>query len=248
MHVADFLASEHADIVALQEVLRHFDDSVLPMYRSKDTIENRLKSELPYTFFGPLWITEAFYKHGKIHRDFGGLVEQGNEVLSALPIVEATNEFFYKTYSYARDWTHFKTDDHARALQVVELDVNGKRLRVLNTHGIWTHDKRGDERTMAECRYILSAAQRKKLPTIIVGDFNLTPDNPGVELINKEFQNLLLTYKITSTRPSFDDGLEKGSMVVDYIFTNDLVKVHTFEVKPVAAPDHFPLVLDFDII
>lgn len=70
------------------------------------------------------------------------MIEQGNEVLSRFPIVDATNEYLYKHYAYAVDRTHFKRDDLARAVQVVEFLINDKKLQILNLHGIWTEDKK----------------------------------------------------------------------------------------------------------
>lgn len=59
--------------------------------------------------------------------------------------------------------------------------------------------------------------------------------------------NLIEKYNIKSTRPTFDDGLDKGNIVCDYIFINDKVKVNNFKVINSNASDHLPLMLDFDI-
>ena len=96
--------------------------------------------------------------------------------------------------------------------------------------------------------YILEAAKRKNIPTIIVGDFNLFPETKSIGILNKEFKNLIDEYKIKSTRPTFDDGTDKGNNVVDYIFVNDKIKVNEFGVINTNISDHLPLILDFDIL
>lgn len=78
--IAEFIKQQNTDIVALQEVVRHLEDSVFPEFRSKSGIEKIVGEMYPNRFFGPLWVTDAFRKDGKIHRDFGGLIEQGNEI------------------------------------------------------------------------------------------------------------------------------------------------------------------------
>lgn len=42
--------------------------------------------------------------------------------------------------------------------------------------------------------------------------------------------NLVEKYNIKSTRPKFDDGLDKGNLVCDYIFVNYKVNVNDFRV------------------
>lgn len=245
--VAEFILNQDADFVAVQEIIRHLEPSVFEEFKSKEGIEKALNNLYPYKFFGPLWITEAFHKEGKIHRDFGGLIEQGNEILSKYPIIEATNEHYYKTYSYAIDWTNWQTEDHGRAVVVSKHNVNGKTLRILNLHGIWTRDKKGDERTLKECQYIIDRAADDNIPTIISGDFNLAPNTPSIALLNKHFRNLINEYGIKTTRPDFKDSIDEGMNVVDYIFVNDLIKVGDFKVIDSTISDHLPLCLDFEI-
>lgn len=59
--------------------------------------------------------------------------------------------------------------------------------------------------------------------------------------------NLIDKFNIKSTRPDFDDGLDKGNMVCDYVFVNDKVKVNNFIVSNSNVSDHLPLILDFNI-
>ena len=245
--VAKFIQETNPDFVAIQEIVRDLEDSVYPEFKSKRGVEKVVGNLYHNIFFGPLWVTDAFRKEGKIHRDFGGLIEQGNEILSKYKITEAANEHFYKTYAYALDWTNWKKEDHGRALQTVEFDVNGKKLQILNIHGIWTEDKKGDERTIDECKFVVKKAKEKNIPTIITGDFNLLPETESIQLLNKKFRNLIDEFKITSTRPDFNDGLETGRNVVDYIFVSDEVKVNNFQVLDTNITDHLPLLLDFEI-
>lgn len=245
--IAEFIGKQNADVVTFQEIIRHLDDKVFIEYRSKSEIESLAGKKYPYKFFSPLWVTDAIRDIGKIKRDFGGLVEQGNEIMSKYPIVGGTNEFFYKHFSYELDWTNWINEDHGRAVQITELDISGKSLQILNLHGIWTADKRGDERTINECKYLVMAAQRKNIATIIVGDFNLLPDTRSIKIIGKKFRNLINEYDIKSTRPEFDDGRDHGQMAIDYVFVSGDIKVNDFKVIDTDISDHLPLFLDFVI-
>jgi endonuclease/exonuclease/phosphatase family metal-dependent hydrolase len=246
--VAEFLDAQNPDIVALQEVMRHFDEEVFDMYKSKANIEKIIGKKLPHAFFGPLWITKLFMKDGLVHRDFGGFVEQGNEILSKFPIAVGSNEHYYNNYSTWTDVSKFRKDDHSRAVLIAELDVDGKPLRIINLHGLYSEDKLDTARTLHQSEVILEILKRKDIPTIIAGDFNLFPNTKSIQMINEKMRNLISEYKIKSTRPDFDDGLDTGNNVVDYIFVNDKIKVNDFKVIDTDVSDHLPLVLDFDIL
>lgn len=174
--------------------------------------------------------------------------EQGNEVISKYPIIEAENIFFHKNYAPFIETTNFRKEDHPRALERVVLQVDDKKLQILNLHGIWNEGKVGDNRTLNECEFVLKVALDKDLPTIITGDFNLNPTSESIKLINKKFKNLINSYNIISTRPVVRDGLDKGEGVDDYIFVNNKIKVNDFKVLETDTSDHYPLILDFDIV
>ncbi len=245
--VAGLLKEQDGDIVALQEMVRHLEDGVHPTYRSKHDIEKSIAHLYPHSFFAPVWVGNGFKTPGKVDYDFGGHIEQGIELLSKYPIVSGANEFFYKNFEYMQDWSNWRAQDHGRSLMVTELEVDGAALQVLNLHGIWTADKRGDERTINECEYVVAAAKRKNIATIITGDFNLLPNSESIQLVSKSFRNLITEFGVVTTRPTFKDELEEGDEVVDYMFVNDLVEVHDFKVIDSAISDHLPLVLDFSI-
>ena len=239
--VIDFLKNTKSDIVTLQEVMRGIEETVYDRYNNSKIIKESLKDTHHHSFFGPLWVADKHIKNGTITKDFGGMAEQGNEIISKYPIIEASNQFFYKNYQIFRDTTDFRKTDHARAVIVAILEINNQKLRLLNIHGIWNEGKIGDERTIKECEYLLSLIEDNTIPTIVVGDFNLNPQSKSIEILNKKLTNLIEKYNIKSTRPTVKDGLDVGNSVDDYIVNN-------FEVKQTDASDHYPLILDFEII
>ena len=244
--IVQYIKDINPDIIAFQEIIRHLDETVYQRFQSKSYIEKSLEKGYPFKFFGPLWTTEAIKIQNKIHLDFGGFIEQGNEFLSKYKIVRATNEHYYKEYSYAQDWTNWEKEDHGRALLIAEFETKKGNFQVLNLHGIWTKDKKGNKYTVAQCKYIINAALRKNIPTIITGDFNLLPETKSIKIIDDIFRNLIKDFNIKSTRP-FSKKHAKNIHICDYIFINDLVHVNSFEVPNVDISDHLPLILDFDI-
>lgn len=242
--VIDLLSKDNYDIVTLQEAMRKIDDTVFDKYNNSNIIKSKINYK--YNFFGALWVAEHHEKNNIIIKDFGGLTEQGNEILSNYPITQASNIFYYKDYSIFRDITNFRKEDYPRAFIDTIINIEGKELQIINVHGIRNKDKIGDERTISQSIAILSKV-RKDIPCIIVGDFNLLPDVESIQMISKEMRNLINEYNIKSTRPTFNDGLDKGDLACDYIFVNDKVKVNDFKVLNNNASDHLPLILDFEI-
>jgi len=242
--IVDFLIEQNADIVCLQEVADSKEDSVSEIFDSKKILDKAIGNIYPYQYFSPLWQAKGFTS-----LDFGGFVEQGNYVLSKLPINSEETAFFHKEYKKVSDWKemNFYTEDHGRALQIVELNYNNKKLRVMNLHGIWTADKIGDSRTIAEVNFISERIKAKDTPTILAGDFNLLPETKSIKMINKEMINLISTNNIKTTRPEFKNHMEEGNNIVDYIFINNKVKCNKFEVLDTEISDHLSLVLEFDI-
>lgn len=242
--VIDLIKKEQYDIVALQESMRKIEDTVLDRYDSSNRIKEQ--TNLQYDFFGALWFADHHEKNKVMRRDFGGLTEQGNELLTNYPIIQVENVFYYKKYANFSDTTNFKKEDHPRAFIDAIIDVNGKKLQIINVHGIWNEEKKGDKRTLLQAESILSHV-RYDIPSIIVGDFNLLPHTKSIELISEKMINLIEKYNIQSTRPLFDDGLDTGNVVCDYIFINSKVKEKSFNVIKNTVSDHFPLVLEFEI-
>lgn len=242
--IVELIKKDNYDILTFQEVTRKIESTTYDIYDSSNVIKNNLSYK--YSFFGPLWIASYHQKNNVITKDFGGLAEQGNEVVSNYPIIKARNIFYYNDYSSYVDTSNFRKDDHGRAFEEIILEANDRQLQVINIHGIWTEDKLGNERTINQINKILSVV-RYDIPSIVAGDFNLLPNSKSIDIISEKMINLIAQYNIKTTRPIFYDGLDKGNLVCDYIFVNDKVKVNDFKVFNCEISDHFPLVLDFEI-
>lgn len=242
--VVDFVKKQNADICTFQEAMNGIDNNCFEMFKSKNKLVEI--KDYPFNDFAPLFIAKGVSKNGTITRDFGGSAEQGSLVLSKYEIKEHYNQFYYNEYRYEYDATKFREKDWCRSIQNVILNINGKELQIINVHGIWNKDKNGDERTIQQSKFILKRI-RYDIPCIVLGDFNLLPNTESIKLINKKMSNLIDAYNIKITRPTFNDGLDKGDLVCDYIFVNNKIKVNDFKVLDSNVSDHLPLLLDFDI-
>ncbi len=238
--IAEYLKTQNADIVCLQEVMRPLDSNVYPIYRSFEIIRKKLEADYPYYFFAPEWVADKFIKpEGVEDKDLGGMVEQGKLILSKYPIVHGYNYFYNKNYEFDCDRTNFyQGDDHGRALQIVEISIQGQIIQVANVHGIYSSDKMDTERSLKQSQFILDKLQEKNLPSILLGDFNVLPSTGSIAMINAYYDNINEDFKITSTEP--------GGKIIDYIFLGKEFRIKNFTVEKINISDHYPLILEIE--
>ena len=237
--IIQYINENSFDIVTFQESMRALDDSVFPMYNSSNIIKNNILYK--NSFFGPLYVSDKFIKNGIVTRDFGGFVEQGNELITNYKIVSATNHFIHNDYGLFINTDNFRVNDHGRAFTDVLLDLDGELLQIINIHGIWNENKLGDLRTINQINSLLLKV-RDDIPSIVVGDFNLLPNSLSISIVNRRMKNLIEEYNIKNTRYGTEN------MICDYVFVNNKIKVNDFRVVDSDISDHLPIILDFDII
>lgn len=249
--LSSFISNHNADFLCLQEVTKRIDTTSKSELVSKGTVDSA-SPDLVHGFFAPIWVLSKFEKqnfHGKEHFlfDIHGNVEFGNYTKSTFPITKGQNIFVQNHFSYVTDWSNWPEEDY-RAFQVTDILVDGKELRLINYHGIWSRDKMGTEKTKIACETIRDFGLETKGGVIICGDFNLFPETNSIKVLNHEFRNLCNEFNIKSTRPETNELSNKSRNVVDYIFTNEKIKVNNFEVINSNVSDHLPLILEFDIL
>lgn len=251
--LSKFLKAEKPDMVLLQEVAREADLEVSPSYITKPIIDKALL-KLKHSFFAPMWVIRDFRKkdfHGAdtFHIDFKGFLEQGYYYRGAYHIYQGKNIFLLNEYRYQTVWGAWPDDD-SRSIQVIDLIVGeGEKpnLRLMNYHGIWSRDKRGNQHTLEANKKILKIAKEVSYPVIICGDFNLFPDTKEMKLFDKDFTSLVNKYDIQSTRPETNELENTGRNVVDHVLISRGVQVNSFNVVKNNVSDHLPLILDFDL-
>ena len=124
----------------------------------------------------------------------------------------------------------------ARVLERAELDINGQTIVVYGSHFGLT----GRERVNAT-KLVLEKVPFETLPTLLMGDFNMTPDDSLIaqleeKLINTGKDSLELTHHTLNMRDT-----------IDYIFVNDKIKVTASYVKFSYASDHLPRIIECEI-
>ena len=151
----------------------------------------------------------------------------GNTILSKYPIIEYKN-------------TLLPGAGEQRALLEAVADINNCRIRLCNTHlGLSqaTREEQVDK--------IIELLGDFSLPTILIGDCNVTPDDPIIDKLSACFRqkSSIFTDENTidehKTYPS-NNPTEK----LDYIFFSSHWKEISQKILPSQASDHLPLLAE----
>ncbi len=138
------------------------------------------------------------------------------------------------------------TEDHTRKMQWIHIKQGTKDVMVMNVHGHWSVEGKGDndhrlEQSKIINEFILGTGM---VPKILVGDLNLNLETESIKLIEKYTINLVKNQGIQTTRTELYKGPDAHA---DYVFISNEVFLNSFKVLPDVVSDHFPLSLDFDL-
>lgn len=233
--IIDFLKTENADIVLLQEVYNSEDKHLEDRYRSVEV----LKQNLGYGY--------EDYLLGFMHETPDGTIPQGNAILSRFPITGRTAYTLQEPtlQSYKDIPEHWPV--LPRYLQKVDLDVTGKTLSVFNMHGVW--DLNGSSYSPARQKMdeVIQKAIAGKQPVILGGDSNANSDNPMIINLSKKLNNVFGQSLKTTFNMKHKTSQGYATAVVDHLFVSNDIKVISSVCPDMDISDHLPLVANLEI-
>lgn len=215
--IIDFIAKEKPDIVGLQEVDRFAKRSGF-----EDQAE-KIRSLLSYgAVYAPSLILPS--EDSKNKREYGIICA------SRFPIIESKTHFLRKS-EYSGKWS-----TESRICLESVINANGKEIAFLNLH-IDTHDMEKQVENM------VSVFKDINMPKILVGDFNVPPENGNIRLLQEKLKlrNVMMGDKIHTHE---DD---RGKRQIDYIFVSEEFTVKDTKILDVDFSDHKPLVAEVSI-
>lgn len=211
--IADVIAAQDADVVALQEVDRHFGE------RSG--------------FADQAWILG---RHLQMSAVFGGEVrepppapgqpprEYGSAVLSRLPIAAWR-------FIPLPTWPGHE----GRGVLFADLVVGEHSVRVGSAH--LSHED--PEPRLAQTRLIRQIITDGERPTVLLGDLNAGPDDVAIPPLTDVLTDAWAT---AGTGPGFTFPADHPEVRIDYVLATRDLTVETIEVIDIGiASDHRPL-------
>lgn len=154
----------------------------------------------------------------------------GNAFLSRYPIVSVKRIIVKKPAEEDRFPKDAYWED--RVLLVVDVNVDGNMIRVVETHfGLNLMEQENIVKEV--CKVI----DESEYPVILMGDFNVTPEDKVIEQIYERLISAtLVTGNKEFTFASYDPRVQ-----IDYIFVPKTAKVTSCVVHDVLTSDHRPL-------
>lgn len=133
---------------------------------------------------------------------------------------------------------------------MTELMTDEGSLITTNIHGVSRPGDKLDSpgRIKLSEEIIDYLKDKKDIPQIICGDFNLLPFTKSAVIFEDAgYQNLIKEHRISTTRNelAWDRFLGNKQLFADYTFVSDKVEVKDFKVPNISISDHLPMILDF---
>jgi endonuclease/exonuclease/phosphatase family metal-dependent hydrolase len=146
--------------------------------------------------------------------------DYGNAMLSRGTIVKATEHALPGA-------------GEARSVLESVVEIDSRRIRFLVTHLSLSKDRRRRPR-FEQIEFIRRLVEQGKLPTVLVGDFNVTPRSPEIvmllesQLLQISGETREVTHRLARRR-------------IDYILTDEHWETERAGVLRVGPSDHWPL-------
>lgn len=156
----------------------------------------------------------------------------GNAIFSKHPIVDFEVVMIPDTTERVAGY-HYET----RCVIKTDYIFGAKRLTVLNSHfglGIGEPENAVDT--------VLSIASSVNNPVVLIGDFNLTPDNRNIKKLTAVFTDI----HASLGRDEFTFPSDAPEMRIDYIFSRGL-KIISAETVKVIASDHYSVTAELEL-
>ena len=160
----------------------------------------------------------------------------GNAILTRFPIVRSVDipvpsprDRYYNIHRY-----------EDRCLLKAEIDVDGKIVTVLSCH-MGLND---DERVSAVVT-ICSELEKILTPVILMGDFNMPPDNTIIDPIKTRLHDASLGF---ACEKRYTFPTDKPQVKIDYIFVSKDFEVLSAEIPGISSSDHLPHTADIKLL
>lgn len=238
----DLIAKESADIVCMQEAFAP-DTKSWSVFKDQYGFVNEVLEAggFNHTFFAPAWGFTMI----------GSVIDLGNIILSKFPLL--AQESFH-TNDHYRIAKHYKdlSMGNIRVWQACTVNLpTGKTLSVANYQGYWTGlNPLGDETTIETMKKVRDAVAQLPKPLIFCGDFNITPNSPGMRLLEDlGLTSLTEKYGVKTTLSPVHRAPKNAieSVACDYILASDDISIKSFEVSEQVVSDHKALVMEFEV-
>ena len=213
--VAAAIRAQEADLVALQEVGRHWSADSAFRDQAAD-----LGEQLAMEFVFGANLDRDPPQPGAPRRQYG------TAILSSWPILESRNILLPRASSATEQ----------RGLLLADVEVDGARFRLHNAHlGVSAQDRE------LQVVAILAEVDKTTRPHALAGDFNAPPTAPELAPL---FERLRDAWTLAADGDGFTFPASEPTVRIDYVLVSADLTVSTARVPAELSSDHRPLVAE----
>jgi endonuclease/exonuclease/phosphatase family metal-dependent hydrolase len=234
--VVEFLKSQDADVVVLQEVYNGEDPSLDRQFRSMQILQEQLG-----------YAASDFVADFRDIERAEGKAQRGNAILSKFPITQRDAVFFDKPYSEEYRDVPGNYHNCPRDLQHVVLDTTAGEVNIFNIQGVLDLDGGNysqQRKNMAE--QVIKAVSGKP-NVILAGDTNAQQTNTAILDIEKHLHSVFGRELKSTFNMRHKDNPGYATAAVDAIFVSSNIRVLSRECPDIDISDHLPLVATLEI-
>lgn len=250
--VRDYILSENADVICLQEVLRSDTTEAEWVTYRDGQLEYQQRANLFEDIRAVLPDHDAFFctsMRGELSADTGPLWAEfglATFVHRRLSVLGHAMDFIHDQYRPG-GWGPHPRPRNAHVIKIYDPET-GNPTTIAHLHGLRGEDGKHDTpERLAQAHALVALIERLWRPNeglIACGDFNLLPDSTTFQILQTlGLTDLVTAHGITNTRTSH---YAKSERFADYILVSAGIEVSRFAVVPVPeVSDHRPLILEF---
>jgi endonuclease/exonuclease/phosphatase family metal-dependent hydrolase len=213
--VAAVIRAQNPDLVALQEVGRHWSSD--SEFRDQAAELERLL-EMASVFGANL--DRDPLQAGAARRQYG------TAILSAWPLLVSKNILLPRA----------SPNNEQRGLLVLDVDLDGEPFRMHNTHlGVSANERR------LQVEAILDQAARTSVPQVLLGDLNARPTAPELAPL---FRRFLDAWTVAGEGNGFTFPASEPTARIDYVLVSPQLRVRRVHVPALPGSDHLPLIAE----
>ncbi len=237
-----FLLDQKPDFICIQEA---FDpESNAPTFKDQFMYVSEIikQGNFEHYSFAPAWGFEMI----------GTKIDTGNIIISKYPLSDLIKIHTNNNYNFRKEISN--SQPNTRVWQACTAEIgNGKKLSISTHQGYLPrlhHEKEDNDITVASMQKAVEGLNKLEHPIIFCGDLNSHPATPPIKLVEDTgLINLTTKFGVKTTLSPAHRAPkhERGSVVCDFVFVSNDIKVEKFSVSEEVVSDHKALILEFSL-
>lgn len=229
---ANLLTDYNIDILSTQELVRRY--------------LNNIKNNLSNTYIGV-----GNYRYGNFYITrkikFLDRYNEANTIFTKHKVIlekDVRLPWIPRSIKDFKDGLNKYKSITPRIITEAIIEIDNKKIRVLNTH----LDKRIENVKRRQLNKLIKEIKKKKIPTIITGDFNLGIDDPLMKWFLENIEKLNIS-RVPYNSRTFK--YSKKDIAIDHIFISKHFKIKKFGIIDYKYfddfSDHYPLYAEIEL-